>query len=39
MSVLNGFASVGGVWTLLDGVFMLLFGSYLVRILFGVSYP
>jgi hypothetical protein len=37
-SVLTGFASVGGVWTLLDGLFMLLFGSYLMRILFGVSY-
>ncbi len=37
-SVLTGFASVGGMWTLLDGVFMLAFGSYLMRILFGESY-
>ncbi len=37
-SVLNGFASVGGLWTVVDAVFVLLFGSFLMRTLFGTPY-
>jgi hypothetical protein len=37
-SVLAGFASLGGLWTLVDMFFRLLFGSFLVQILFGGPY-
>lgn len=35
-SVLNGFALVGGVWTLVNGVFAAIFGSTLLLVLFGM---
>ena len=34
-SVLSGFSSVGGLWTVLAGVFAALFGSSILRVLFG----
>ena len=34
-SVLNGFSEIGGLWTVISGVFALVFGSSLMRILFG----
>ncbi|EDQ99260.1 uncharacterized protein LACBIDRAFT_335177 [Laccaria bicolor S238N-H82] len=34
-SVLQGFSQVGGLWTFLTGVFAAIFGSTIVRILFG----
>ncbi len=34
-SVLNGFAFVGGVWTLINGTFAAIFGSTLLLVLFG----
>ena len=36
-SVLNGFASVGGLWTFLSGIFTIVFGSSLLRMLFGAG--
>jgi hypothetical protein len=36
-SVLNGYASVGGLWTFLSGIFTIVFGSSLLRILFGAG--
>ncbi len=35
-SVLNGLALVGGVWTLVNGVFAAIFGSTLLLVLFGM---
>ena len=37
-SALHGFSEVGGLWTFLGGIFAAIFGSSLVRILFGI-YP
>jgi len=37
-SFVAGFASLGGVWTLVDMFFRLLFGSFLMQILFGGPY-
>jgi hypothetical protein len=37
-SFLAGFASLGGIWTLSDMFFRLLFGSFLTQILFGRPY-
>ena len=34
-SALHGFSEVGGLWTFLGGIFAAIFGSSLVRILFG----
>jgi len=34
-SILNGFASVGGLGTFLGGLFAIVYGSSIVRILFG----
>ena len=34
-SVLQGFSQVGGLWTFLTGVFAAIFGSTIIRILFG----
>ncbi|PPQ69743.1 hypothetical protein CVT26_014018 [Gymnopilus dilepis] len=34
---LSGFAAVGGLWTFLSGIFAAIFGSSLLRILFGVK--
>jgi hypothetical protein len=34
-SVLQGFSQVGGLWTFLTGVFATIFGSTIIRILFG----
>jgi hypothetical protein len=34
-SVLSGLATVGGVWTLINGVFAAIFGSTLLLVLFG----
>lgn len=36
-SVLNGFASVGGLWTFLSGIFTIVFGTSLLRMLFGAN--
>lgn len=36
-SVLQGFSQVGGLWTFLTGVFAAIFGSTIVRILFGIK--
>lgn len=36
-SVLNGFASVGGLWTFLSGIFTIVFGISLLRMLFGAG--
>lgn len=36
VSVFDGFARVGGFYTLINGVFAAIFGSTLLRILFGV---
>ena len=39
-SVLNGFSEIGGLWTFISGVFAAVFGSSLMRVLFGgFSYP
>lgn len=38
-SVLKGFANVGGLWTFLAGVFAVIFGSPILRILFGEPVP
>lgn len=35
-SVLNGFGLIGGVWTLINGVFAAVFGSTLLLVLFGM---
>lgn len=34
-SILRGFASVGGLWTFLGGLFSVFFGSSLMRFFFG----
>lgn len=34
-TILNGIASVGGLWTFLGGIFAALFGRSLVKILLG----
>jgi hypothetical protein len=34
-SIPKGFATIGGLWTFLGGVFTALFGSSIMRILFG----
>jgi len=34
-SVLSGVASIGGLWTFLGGLFAILFGSSIIRTLFG----
>jgi hypothetical protein len=34
-SVLQGFSQVGGLWTFLTGIFAAIFGSTIIRILFG----
>jgi len=36
-SVLKGFASVGGLWAALGGIFAVLFGSSIIRIIFGMQ--
>jgi len=36
-TVVAGFASVGGIWTFLNGVFAVIFGDSLLRILFGIK--
>ena len=33
---LSGLATVGGIFTILDGIFAILFGMGLIRILFGL---
>lgn len=37
-SIPKGFATIGGLWTFLGGIFSALFGSSIVRILFGLLY-
>lgn len=37
-SVLNGFALIGGVWTLINGIFAAIFGSTLLLVLFGMCF-
>jgi hypothetical protein len=37
-SVLQGFSSLGGLWTFLGGVFAAIFGSSVLRILFGTTH-
>jgi len=37
-SVTKGFATIGGLWVFLGGVFTALFGSSIMRILFGSFY-
>ena len=37
-SVLQGFSSLGGLWTSLGGVFAVIFGSPVLRILFGTTH-
>ncbi len=32
---LSGFSKIGGLWTFLSGIFAAIFGSSLIRILFG----
>ena len=34
-SVINGFSEIGGLWTFLSGVFAVVFGSSLMRVLLG----
>ena len=34
---LSGFSKIGGLWTFLSGIFAAIFGSSLIRILFGAS--
>ncbi len=34
-SVLKGLAGVGGLWTFIGGIFTALFGSSIIRIIFG----
>lgn len=34
-SVLNGFSNVGGLWTFLNGIFAMIFGSSMLLLLFG----
>jgi len=36
-SVINGFSEIGGLWTFISGVFAAVFGSSLMRVLFGVK--
>jgi len=36
-SVLQGFSQVGGLWTFLTGIFAAIFGSTIIRILFGTK--
>ena len=36
-SVLKGLASVGGLWTFLGGIFTALFGTTIMRIIFGMQ--
>lgn len=35
-SVLSGFALMGGLWTFLNGIFAIIFGSTLLLVLFGM---
>jgi len=37
-SVTKGFATIGGLWVFLGGIFTALFGSSIMRILFGSFY-
>ena len=34
-SVINGFSNIGGLWTFISGIFAAVFGSSLMRVLFG----
>jgi hypothetical protein len=34
-SVINGFSEIGGLWTFISGIFIVVFGSSLMRVLFG----
>ncbi|KJA29492.1 hypothetical protein HYPSUDRAFT_196840 [Hypholoma sublateritium FD-334 SS-4] len=34
---LSGFSKIGGLWTFLSGIFAAIFGSSLIRILFGIK--
>jgi hypothetical protein len=36
-SVWNGFSSIGGLWTFLNGIFAIVFGSSMLVVLFGMS--
>ncbi|KJA15136.1 hypothetical protein HYPSUDRAFT_48660 [Hypholoma sublateritium FD-334 SS-4] len=36
-SFIGGFSKVGGLWTFLSGIFAAIFGSSLMRILFGIK--
>ena len=36
-SVLKGFATIGGLWTFLGGIFTALFGTSILRIIFGMQ--
>jgi len=37
-SALNGFASVGGLWSFLGGIFAVLFGLPILQIVFGMNF-
>jgi len=34
-SIINGFSQIGGLWTVLSGIFAVVFGISLMRVLFG----
>ena len=34
-SLINGFSEIGGLWTFLSGIFAVVFGISLMRVLFG----
>jgi hypothetical protein len=34
-SLISGFSEIGGLWTFLSGIFAVMFGSSLMRVLFG----
>jgi hypothetical protein len=35
-SALKGFASVGGLWSFLGGIFVVIFGTSILQIVFGI---
>jgi hypothetical protein len=38
-TVVEGFATLGGAWTFMDGIFAGIFGSTLLLVLFGAPIP
>jgi len=37
-SALKGFASVGGLWSFLGGIFAVFFGTSMLQLVFGMNY-